>query len=233
MGLFLLAEGVHAKMDTPRSRFFWEGSGPKRKYHMVKWAAVCRPKDLGGLGMTNTRILNIALMCKWIWKISQGATSLWVDLPRAKYFPNGNFFEGAARGSPFWNDLQAIRPAFAMGAKFIIGDGRSARFWLDYWAGSQPLWSEFQDLYALAVNPNQSVASALARPPPAIHFRRELNGQEDANLATLLALISPVELSTSADSVTWALTASGKFSVKSLYRKLCQEVESVGEAQGC
>ncbi|XP_073355536.1 uncharacterized protein [Aegilops tauschii subsp. strangulata] len=124
--------GVHAKMDTPRSRFFWEGSGPKRKYHMI----------------------------------SQGATGLWIDLLRAKYFPNGNFFEGAARGSPFWNDLQAIRPAFAMGAKFNIGDGRSAGFWLDFWVRSQPLWLGFQDLYALAVNPDQSVASALASSPP-------------------------------------------------------------------
>lgn len=38
MGLFLLADGVHTKLDTPRSRFFWEGAGSKRKYHLVKWA---------------------------------------------------------------------------------------------------------------------------------------------------------------------------------------------------
>ena len=87
MGLFLLAEGVHAKFDTPRAKFFWEGTSPNRKYHMVKWALVCRPKALGGLGITNSRLLNIALMCKWIWKITQGASGLWVDLLKAKYFP--------------------------------------------------------------------------------------------------------------------------------------------------
>lgn len=125
---------------------------------MVKWAMVCRPKALGGLGITNTRILNVALLCKWIWKISQGATGLWVDLLRAKYFPNGNFFEGEQRGSPFWNDLQANKPAFAMGAKFAIGNGRSARFWTNHWVGSQPLWAEFQDLYTIAVDPAMSVA---------------------------------------------------------------------------
>ena len=69
MGLFLLAEGVHAKFDTPRAKFFWEGTSPNRKYHMDKGAWVCRPKDLGGLGITNMRLLNIAMMCKWIWKI--------------------------------------------------------------------------------------------------------------------------------------------------------------------
>ena len=161
-------------------------------------------------------------MCKWIWKLSQGATGLWADLLRAKYFPNGNFFEGRTRGSPFWNDLQAVRPAFALGAKFAIGNGRSARFWLDMWVGEQPLLAQFQDLYVLAVNPEQSVATALASNPPEIHFRRELTGPEQAHLEDLLALIQLVTLSTSADTVTWALSSSGKFTVRSLYRRLCQ-----------
>ena len=30
MGMFLLADGVHGKLDTPRSKFFWEGAGLKR-----------------------------------------------------------------------------------------------------------------------------------------------------------------------------------------------------------
>ena len=177
---------------------------------------------LGGLGITNTRILNIALMCKWIWKLSQGATGLWVDMLRNKYFPNGNFFEGRTRGSPFWNDLQAVRPAFALGAKFVVGDGRSARFWLDLWLGANPLWAQFRDLYALAVNPEMTVATALASNPPAIHFRRELTGLEQARFEELLGLTQSATLSTSADTVTWALTTSGKFTVKSLYRRLCQ-----------
>lgn len=64
MGLFLLADGVHTKMDTPRARFFWEVAGPKRKYHMVEWQAVCRPKAQGGLEIINSKLMNIALMCK-------------------------------------------------------------------------------------------------------------------------------------------------------------------------
>ena len=115
-----------------------------------------------------------------------------------------------------------MRPAFALGAKFSIGNGRSARFWLDHWVGSQPLWSEFQDLYVQAVNPEMSVASALASSPPAICFRRELSGTEQDHLAELLSLIAPVSLSSSDDTVHWSLTPSGKFSVKSLYRKLCE-----------
>jgi hypothetical protein len=69
MGLFLLAEGTHAGFDKHLARFFWEGIGDKRKFHWVNWPAVCRPKDQGGLGVINSRYMNIALMSKWIWRL--------------------------------------------------------------------------------------------------------------------------------------------------------------------
>ena len=78
MGLFLLQEGVHKQFDSHRARFFWEGTGPHRKYHMVNWPAVCRPKQFGGLGITNSKIMNEALMLKWIWKIYQMEGTIWM-----------------------------------------------------------------------------------------------------------------------------------------------------------
>jgi hypothetical protein len=35
MSMYLLHEATHSAMDSTRGRFFWEGVGPKRKYHMV------------------------------------------------------------------------------------------------------------------------------------------------------------------------------------------------------
>ena len=43
----------------------------KCKFHMVNWPADCRPKDCGGLGLTNTKFMNKALMLKWVWKLYQ------------------------------------------------------------------------------------------------------------------------------------------------------------------
>ena len=69
MGLFLLADGTHEGFAKHIARFFWEGVGDKRKYHMVKWVDVCRPKDLGGLGVLNSKVMNIALLTKWMWRL--------------------------------------------------------------------------------------------------------------------------------------------------------------------
>jgi hypothetical protein len=47
MAVCLLGEGPHNIMDRHRSRFYWEANSTKRKYHWVRWSAICRPKSLG------------------------------------------------------------------------------------------------------------------------------------------------------------------------------------------
>ena len=56
---------------------------------MVNWPAVCRPKEFGGRGITNSKIMNEALMLKWIWKIYQMEDTIWAEIIRAKYTDNG------------------------------------------------------------------------------------------------------------------------------------------------
>ena len=98
MGLFLLQDGVHAKFDSIRARFFWEGSGPNRKYHWLNWPAVCRPKDCGGLGLTNTKNMNIALLLKWVWKLFHNDDSIWHKLVTAKYSEANDIFAATTSG---------------------------------------------------------------------------------------------------------------------------------------
>jgi len=76
MGFYFLPKGLHSKMDTIRSRFFWRGADDIFKYHMAKWVSVCKPKIHGGLGIINTEIMNQCLLTKWIWKIEAGSEEL-------------------------------------------------------------------------------------------------------------------------------------------------------------
>jgi hypothetical protein len=51
-----------------RAKLVWQEDKFK-KYHLVTWAAVCQPKEQGGLGMLNINLLNHALLTKWFWKL--------------------------------------------------------------------------------------------------------------------------------------------------------------------
>jgi hypothetical protein len=40
-----------------------------RKYHVVKWTLICRPKEKGGLCIKDLEKMNISLLTKWWWKL--------------------------------------------------------------------------------------------------------------------------------------------------------------------
>uniref|UniRef100_J3LGX6 CCHC-type domain-containing protein n=1 Tax=Oryza brachyantha TaxID=4533 RepID=J3LGX6_ORYBR len=92
MGLYYLPEVIYSQIDSLRSKFYWEGLGDKRRYHMVKWSNIAFPKDFGGLGFTETRAMNTALLSKWIFKLESEDNSLCTNLLRVKYMAVSGFF---------------------------------------------------------------------------------------------------------------------------------------------
>ena len=64
-GFYLLSGGIHGGFDKHRGAFYWNVADDKRKYMMVKWKVICGPKNLGGLGILNTAIMNKCLIVKW------------------------------------------------------------------------------------------------------------------------------------------------------------------------
>ena len=69
MSFFEIPKGILKRLDYYRSRFFWQGNNDKRKYRLAKWDIICRPKDQGGLEITNLWIQNKCLLSKWLFKI--------------------------------------------------------------------------------------------------------------------------------------------------------------------
>jgi hypothetical protein len=43
---------------------------------MVKWEELAKPKDHGGLGFTDTRLMNMCLLSKWNFKLERGDDDL-------------------------------------------------------------------------------------------------------------------------------------------------------------
>lgn len=113
MGFYLLSGGLHQQMNSVRANFFWQGAEGKICYHMAKWDMVTRPKDQGGLGIINTRLMNECLLVKWIWRIVQGSEDMWYKIIKAKYMTGINFFKSKTKGaSQFWQGLHKVKHLF-------------------------------------------------------------------------------------------------------------------------
>jgi hypothetical protein len=124
MGVYALQEEVHQKMDTARANFFWHGPNMKRKYHMAKWDLMTTPKAAGGVGFTNTRVMNKCLLAKWIFKLETGDKTISCNLLRQKYVGEKIIFSYMKKsGSQFWKGPLEIRGEVSRGMKYILGDG--------------------------------------------------------------------------------------------------------------
>ena len=82
-----------------------------------------------------------------------------------------------------------------LGAKHKIWNGKSTRFWLDWWQGSRPLGDRLLALYAITLDPVVSVAQAhQGEDEWAIPFRPELGQIERVEWQNLLREISNTQI---------------------------------------
>lgn len=87
MSVYLLPKTTVKEIDKIRRTFFWPGGGTKRKYHLVKWAKICKHKKKGGVGINDLTKLNISLLCKWWWKVEH-EEGLWQKWLRPSIYPS-------------------------------------------------------------------------------------------------------------------------------------------------
>ena len=176
MGVYQLYEGNFQALDKVRSRFFWQGTNKKRKYHMVKWEALARPKEWGGLGFLEVKTMNTCLLAKWLERLEVEEGSLCVELLRKKYLGNRSIFQiTRTSGSQFWRGLLAIRHWFQRGRTVKIRSGAQTSFWHDTWLGNCPLKLEFDQLYKFYRDPHASVEQVIGSGHIQVEFRRSLN----------------------------------------------------------
>jgi hypothetical protein len=79
MSFYRLPVGVRKRCDFYQGRLLWHEEQGIRKYHLINWEMVCTPKDLGGLGVLNLELMNISLLCKWLWKL-ENEEGIWQTL---------------------------------------------------------------------------------------------------------------------------------------------------------
>lgn len=222
MSMYLLPLSTIEKMDTARWRFFWHGDNFKKKYHLVKWVKITKPKEKGGLCIKDLRRMNVSLLCKWRWKV-ENESRIWHDIVRKKYLKKGGIthLKKSNKNSPMWNDLLKIRHIYLKGRSMISGNGRFTSFWHDRWCGQVSLAEKFPQLYR--INQEQEVSVEYMKHMQwCLSFRRWLHEDLHNKLRRLQDIVHRFNTNSENDKARWDWEKSGRFSVKSTYKHLCR-----------
>jgi hypothetical protein len=87
----LLHKLICSEIERICRGFIWADSGGRRGRHLIKWKAICKPKEEGGLGICDVRTMNKAFTMKLVWGLLQKSDSLclWIPVLRSKYVSMG------------------------------------------------------------------------------------------------------------------------------------------------
>ena len=220
MSMYLLHDTNLENITKIIRKFFWANVGQKKKYHMVKWQFVCRPREKGGLGIKNLKFFNIALLCKWWWRL-ENEDGLWQELVRAKYGIKKDIWSVKFKqnDSPVWKDLQKVKKYYIQGRKMIVIGGNETNFWHDAWLGDSPLCESLPQLYEICEQ-QQLTVREMADRGWNMSFRRWLGPAAQQQAGALRSSLMLVALGDGKDKPWWKLCKNGKFTVKSMYKKL-------------
>ncbi|EXB23112.1 Electron transfer flavoprotein-ubiquinone oxidoreductase [Morus notabilis] len=104
--------GVVGIIEKLMRDFFWEGFSDDSSTDLVAWEQVCKPKELGGLGIGNIRKRNEALLAKWLWRFPLERDALWSRVIVGKYgLASNDWDSGAAMRVTFrcpWKSVQSV-----------------------------------------------------------------------------------------------------------------------------
>lgn len=84
-------------------------------------------KGIGGMGLKNTRLLNISLLGRHVWRLINHKETLCYKVLSSKYFLEGDPFNSKVvdKASFAWTRLHAAAEALKEGFGWQVGDGRT------------------------------------------------------------------------------------------------------------
>jgi ribonuclease HI/exonuclease III len=152
--LLLAPATVIQNLEAFQRRFLWEGGKQgKKKLHLVKWEKAIKPYMEGGLNLKNTKMQNLALGAKILWKMITGKLTWSKKALWRKYFrgPRDRCLElpsKEVKSSPSFALCKKVIPLFAPHLTWVPKNGKKIRIWTDSIMGEPPLeqHQELQDL---------------------------------------------------------------------------------------
>lgn len=165
-----------------------------------------RPKELGGLGISDLKSLGWALRVRWLWLKKTEPDKPWASFSL--------------------HMSSCVEALFSMAVQTEVGDGTNTLFWKDRW-----LWGQYiEDLAPLIFSMIPKRIANKRTVAEALENRRwvsDIHGVATipvlVDFLSLWDLVSDIVLQQGAhDTHVWPLSNSGRYSAKSAYGALFQ-----------
>lgn len=133
MSVFHLPRSVCDDLTRMVRNFWWGAKEGKRKTHWRVWDMMIKPKNRGGMGFRDFRLLNQALLAQQAWRLISNPDSLCAQVLKARYYPDGRLEDTVFSGnaSPTWQAVVHGLDLLKKGLIWRIGDGSSVCIWRD------------------------------------------------------------------------------------------------------
>nr|KYP50139.1 Putative ribonuclease H protein At1g65750 family [Cajanus cajan] len=131
-----LPSAVCNKVNHACRSLLWSNNGSSRFWSHVGWEVVTKSKDYGGLGLCETRTMNVALLGKLLWDFVENPTKPWVCLLSHKYLNSQSILCATKQrgSSQVWLSIVKGMGKLREGFRPCLADGQSS-MWFDDWLG--------------------------------------------------------------------------------------------------
>lgn len=224
----LIPNSVCDKIDKISRDFIW-GSGKKEKgTHLIAWEDLCKPKDIGSVGLRKFIHINQALLMKVGWGLINKKYSLWACTIRHKYGCGDDVIPSVKRknqNSNLWLGICKTWKNVLEGSCWRIGNGQKAKFWKD--CCCRKGWC----LRDVAIKPleeieiNRMVSDFFL--PNGDWNREELKYSLSEEILEWIVKVHLGKSNNEEDTVQWNYLKEVEFTVKAAYNMLSEE-ECVG-----
>ena len=213
-------------MEKLQRNFLWSGISGESKLHLVKWVKVCKPLQVGGLGIRQLTSFNSALLGKWLWRYGMETDALWRRVIEVKY---GSIWGGwctkkvtSAYGVSLWRFIRSGWLNFSKLLSYDVGDDTRVKFWKHVWCGDCTFQEAFLELYCLSRSKESLVVEVMCWFAGRIHwnvqFRHPPQDWEQESFDLFMGMVySSTMWGFGPDKVCWKLAKSRGFEVRGFY----------------
>lgn len=192
---------LYKRIDRLRRAFLWKGDDPDNvgsRSCLLNWNGVCKPKDLGGLGILNLEKFARALRLRWLWFEWKDVSKPWVNM-----------------GTPCDDIDKAL---FQASTIIHIRNGQKAKFWTDSWLEGCTVKELAPLIFRLAKRRTKCVSLELQNNHWMSGLHTITTIKEIDELVQLGGKLQNVALLHDIpDDITWKWNENGQYSTKSAY----------------